>query len=228
LFSPSCSRRLLRPSHALVLVVFFAPRTRSLVPQQGPNYFFAKRLQHWRALVAKADGILVADGGASGGASGRRFAVAVSSNVAPASTTRSVVKNPLLALAFRGAKAVPPLHIFDPGTSNVLMTFLLLHDLRAQSRAPSNAPSTEEEFAALHAAPRPPPPLDDPGHPLMLFAATAVHNGTWRCAYMLRSVLEAAVLVQAARDKAPLAAATAAAAAAAALAASSSGLQARL
>jgi len=55
-----------------------------------------------------------------------------------------------------------------------------------------------------------------------------VHNGTWRCAYMLRSVLEAAVLVQAARDKAPLAAATAAAAAAAALAASSSGLQARL
>ena len=30
-----------------------------LVPAQGPNYALAKRLQHWRAMVARADGHMV-------------------------------------------------------------------------------------------------------------------------------------------------------------------------
>ncbi|WP_416976023.1 hypothetical protein, partial [Streptomyces sp. 4F14] len=51
----------------------------ALVVEQGPNYALAKRLQQWRALVARADGHRVAF------------------NVAPSTTTASVVSNPLLA-----------------------------------------------------------------------------------------------------------------------------------
>lgn len=121
-------------------------------PQQGPNYMFAKRLQHWRAMVAAAAGAVV------------------SSNVAPASITQSVIKNKLLAAAFKGASLIPPLYIFHPQTSNALLTYLLLHDLRSQSAG--NRPQ---------------------GHPLTLFSSTAVHNGSWTCAFQLRSVLEAVV-----------------------------------
>ena len=132
---------------------------------------FAKRLQHWRAIVSKADGHVV------------------SSNVAPASNTTSVLKNPLLAAAFGGASLISPLYIFDPSTSNALMTYLLLHDLNDQTRRNDLAPPCPTPNL-------PPPPLDDDSHPLMLFASTAVHNGVWRCAYQLRSILEAVVLVQ--------------------------------
>ena len=61
--------------------------TDSLVPQQGPNYALAKRLQRWRALVGLADG------------------VPVSANVAPATRTRSVTKNRVLAAAYAGRTA---------------------------------------------------------------------------------------------------------------------------
>ena len=57
----------------------------SQVPQQGPNYVLAKRVQRWRATVAR-------DGGA-----------AVSMNVAPPTRTRSVLKNRVLAAAYAGA-----------------------------------------------------------------------------------------------------------------------------
>ena len=56
----------------------------SMVPQQGPNYALAKRLQRWRAAVARRDGALV------------------SMNVAPPTRTRSVVKNRALAAAYAG------------------------------------------------------------------------------------------------------------------------------
>ena len=61
---------------------------RRLVPQQGPNYALAKRLQRWRAVVARAAG------------------ATVSLNVAPPTRTRSVVKNRALAAAYAGR---PPL-----------------------------------------------------------------------------------------------------------------------
>ncbi len=51
----------------------------SLVPQQGPNYALAKRLQRWRATLARAGG------------------GTVSMNVAPPTRTRSVMKNRALA-----------------------------------------------------------------------------------------------------------------------------------
>jgi hypothetical protein len=82
-----------------------------LVPQQGPNYILAKRLQRWRAMAAREDG------------------VRVSLNVAPSTRTRSVVKNRALAAAYAGAGRFG-LEIFEPETSNAIMAALLVHDLR--------------------------------------------------------------------------------------------------
>lgn len=82
-----------------------------LVGQQGPNYILAKRLQRWRAMVAREDG------------------VRVSLNVAPSTRTRSVVKNRALAAAYAGAGRFG-LEIFEPATSNAIMAALLVHDLR--------------------------------------------------------------------------------------------------
>jgi hypothetical protein len=82
-----------------------------LVPQQGPNYTLAKRVQRWRATVAQADG------------------VTVSANVAPATSTHSVTKNRLLAAAYAGASSFG-VEVFAPDTSRVLMAALLVHDLR--------------------------------------------------------------------------------------------------
>lgn len=83
----------------------------ALVPQQGPNYALAKRLQRWRAVVARNQG------------------VPVSLNVAPSTRTRSVVKNRLLSAAYAGAHRFG-IQVFDPATSNTLMAALLVHDLR--------------------------------------------------------------------------------------------------
>lgn len=52
------------------------------VPTQGPNYLLAKRLQQWRAVVARAQGTVV------------------SASVAPASATASVTKQKLLKAAY--------------------------------------------------------------------------------------------------------------------------------
>lgn len=82
-----------------------------LVAQQGPNYLLAKRLQRWRAMAAREDG------------------VRVSLNVAPSTRTKSVVKNKALAAAYAGAGRFG-LEIFEPDTSNAIMAALLVHDLR--------------------------------------------------------------------------------------------------
>ena len=87
-----------------------------LVPQQGPNYALAKRIQRWRACVDRA--------------AGRE----VSFHVAPSTRTRSVVKNRALAAAFAGAHRFG-VEVFDPSTSNTLMAALLVHDLVAGSPA---------------------------------------------------------------------------------------------
>jgi hypothetical protein len=102
----------------------------SLVPQQGPNYALAKRLQRWRATVAAADG------------------TTVSFNVAPPTRTRSVVKNRALAAAYAGAHRFG-VEVFDPQTSNTLMALLLVHDLRA-ARPRAEHPWQDEAHAAAH------------------------------------------------------------------------------
>ncbi len=122
----------------------------SLVVQQGPNYALAKRLQRWRATRARAEG------------------VTVSLRVAPATRTRSVVKNRLLAAAFAGARRFG-IEVFEPATSNTLMAALLVHDL-CSGRSPAAEAWKEEAFAAAH-------------------------GGLWRQPYAPRSVLGIAVLL---------------------------------
>ncbi len=103
----------------------------SLVPQQGPNYALAKRLQRWRATVARAAG------------------TTVSMNVAPPTRTRSVVKNRALAAAYAGAHRFG-VEVFEPATSNTLMAALLVHDLHTGGGPGHDHPWEDEAFAAAH------------------------------------------------------------------------------
>jgi len=121
-----------------------------LVPQQGPNYVLAKRLQRWRAVVARTAG------------------TRVSLNVAPATRTRSVMKNRALAAAYAGAHRFG-IRVFDPSTANSLMAAMLVHDVRNPK-----------------AAANPATPLSNP---MDLFSAAANHGGLWTTAYEPRSVL---------------------------------------
>lgn len=103
----------------------------ALVPQQGPNYALAKRLQRWRATTARAEGALV------------------SLNVAPSTRTRSVVKNRVLAAAYAGAHRFG-IEIFEPATTNVLMAALLVHDLHTGGGPDQEHPWQQEAYAAVH------------------------------------------------------------------------------
>ncbi len=120
------------------------------MPQQGPNYALAKRLQRWRAAHERAAG------------------ATVSLTVAPATRTRSVLKNRLLAAAYAGAHRFG-IEIFEPATSNTLMAALLVHDLHVPRPAGTH-PWQEEAYAAAH-------------------------GGLWRQAYAPRSALGLAVLL---------------------------------
>ena len=82
-----------------------------IVPQQGPNYLLAKRLQRFRAVVARAAG------------------TRVSLNVAPSTRTQSVIKNKALAAAYAGADRFG-IEVFEPDTCNTAMAALLVRDLR--------------------------------------------------------------------------------------------------
>ena len=103
----------------------------SMVPQQGPNYALAKRLQRWRATLARHDGALV------------------SMNVAPPTRTRSVVKNRALAAAYAGAHRFG-VEVFEPATSNVLMAALLVHDLHTGGGPKHEHTWQDEAYAASH------------------------------------------------------------------------------
>jgi hypothetical protein len=128
----------------------------SLIPQQGPNYILAKRLQRWRALSARANG------------------TPVSLNLAPATRTKSVIKNRMLAAGYAGAGRFG-IEVFEPATSTTLMAALLVHDLRN----PTSSANPET-------------PL---GNPMDLFVQGANHGGLWRTAYSPRSVLGVAVVL---------------------------------
>ncbi len=93
----------------------------SFIAQQGPNYALAKRLQRWRATVARHDG------------------AKVSLNVAPPTKTRSVTKNRALAAAYEGAPRFG-VEAFAPATTRALMAALLVHDLCAGDSASAGSP----------------------------------------------------------------------------------------
>lgn len=122
----------------------------ALITQQGPNYALAKRVQRWRAARARAQG------------------VRVSINVAPATRSRSVVSNPLIASAYGGAHRFG-LHVFSPAASRQVMAALLVHDLRNDASLANPAV-----------------PVDSC---MDLLAAGAIHGGMWRAPFAPRSVL---------------------------------------
>lgn len=96
----------------------------NLVPQQGPNYALAKRMQRWRATVAREQG------------------VSASLNIAPPTRTTSVLKNRAFALAYAGMGRFG-LEVFDPPASNALMAAMLVHDLRNPSSSAHPGSSLE-------------------------------------------------------------------------------------
>jgi hypothetical protein len=102
----------------------------ALVPAQGPNYALAKRIQRWRAAIARRDGRLV------------------SFHVAPSTRTHSVVKNRALAAAFAGARRFG-IEIFEPDTANTLMAALLVRDI-AGGPVAHDHPWQDEAHAAVH------------------------------------------------------------------------------
>jgi hypothetical protein len=102
----------------------------ALVPQQGPNYALAKRIQRWRATTARAAG------------------ATVSFHVAPSTRTRSVTKNRALAAAFAGAHRFG-VEVFEPATSNTLMAALLVRDLHVDPPTFEH-PWQEEAHEAVH------------------------------------------------------------------------------
>jgi len=85
----------------------------AIVVQQGPNYALAKRMQHWRAMVARED-----------------QKCAVSTHIAPSTATASVVHNRSFAWAYDGMPYFKPMEIFEQQTSNAVMGALLIHDVR--------------------------------------------------------------------------------------------------
>jgi hypothetical protein len=101
------------------------------VRQQGPNYALAKRLQRWRATVAREAG------------------VTVSMNVAPPTRTKSVVQNRVLAAAYAGAHRFG-VEVFEPDTCRTIMAALLIHDLQSAAGRARAHPWHDEAHAAAH------------------------------------------------------------------------------
>ena len=148
------------PTRAMARGRLFAPAYRSaedgelgiadvIVPQQGPNYVIAKRLQRWRGVEAET--------------AGQR----VSFNVAPATWTRSVTKNPVLGAAYGGAHRFG-VEVFQPETVRPLMAALLVRDLVRE--APQRS------------------------HPEELFSEAAAHGGLWRVGYEPKTALGVAAV----------------------------------
>jgi len=124
---------------------------------QGPNYALAKRMQHWRAVVARSKGSIV------------------SSNIAPATSTVSVVQNRTFAWAYEGMPYFKPYEIFAPETSNAVMSAILFSDLND----PENASNPKNKL----------------NNPNELFKYGSFNGGAWRCAYEVDSIGEASVFI---------------------------------
>lgn len=138
-----------------------------LAVAQGPNYALAKRLQHWRAVIARNQGSVV------------------SSNIAPATSTASVVHAKTFAMAYEGMPYFKPYEISEPDTSKAVMLALLTYDIRDKTSVAN--PKTS---------------LDNPNE---LFKYGSFNGGCWRCAYTVGSLGEVSVLICMAKWYAPYA-----------------------
>lgn len=102
-----------------------------LVVAQGPNYGWAKRLQQWRAVLARDAGCTV------------------SINIAPATATLSVVHNKSFAAAYGGMRAFKPMEIFYQEVSLAVMGALLIYDISCPQSAASPAVKLANPMALM-------------------------------------------------------------------------------
>jgi hypothetical protein len=133
-----------------------------MVIEQGPNYALAKRLQQWFAICTRARG--------------QKTVI----NIAPSTTTHSVVKNPILKAAFSGADLFK-VETFSPETTNAIMAALWVHDLNN----PESATNPERSLE----------------HPLELIMENANHGGLWHVPYLARTALPFAAAYGWVREK---------------------------
>ena len=126
-----------------------------------------KLMQHWRTIIARSKGNIV------------------SSNIAPSTSTVSVVQNKTLAWAYEGMRYFKPYKIFAPETSKSVMIAILFRDL-------NNPTSVANPKTVL-------------ANPNQLFAPGSFHGGLWRCAYEVDSIGECSVLIYFSRVAAPYA-----------------------
>jgi len=89
----------------------------SIEPMQGPSYILAKRMQHWRSVVARADGHVV------------------STNVSPTTATVSVMLKPTIVAAIGGMHIFKPVEVMYQELSMTVMAALLIHDLKNPASA---------------------------------------------------------------------------------------------
>ena len=129
----------------------------AIVLRQGPNYILAKRIQHWRSIVARSEGI------------------PVSTNVAPSTSTASVVHQRSFAWAYDGMPFFPPMEIFEEKTSSALMAALLIHDITNQNAVANPAVKLDNQME--------------------IFMNQSVHGGIWRMAYSMDSITEPSAAV---------------------------------
>eukprot|EP01068_Selenidium_serpulae_P018383 Selendium_serpulae@DN6453_c1_g2_i3.p2 len=85
---------------------------------QGPNYALAKRLQSWRAIVARED-----------------HNSTVSANIGPGTATDSVIHARTFRWAYGGLSYFKPYEVFETATSKAAMFALLIHDVRNERGA---------------------------------------------------------------------------------------------
>ncbi|MBP8005949.1 MAG: hypothetical protein KAZ18_03520 [Acinetobacter sp.] len=174
---PMLEKLLTKSIHGISLANFFKPNIDQLITsdngqqygisdcmviEQGPNYALAKRLQQWFAISARARG--------------QKTVI----NIAPSTTTHSVVKNPILKAAFSGADLFK-VETFSPETTNAIMAALWVHDLNN----PESATNPEKVLA----------------HPLELIMENANHGGLWHVPYLARTALPFAAAYGWVREK---------------------------
>eukprot|EP01034_Spumella_vulgaris_P023100 gene23100-29293_t len=128
---------------------------------QGPNYALAKRLQHWRAIVAYDEKHVV------------------SSNIAPSTSTLSVVSNKSFGWAYSGMPYFKPYEIFVQDTTNALMAAVLIADVTDKTSVANPANRVAKGIK----------------NPLELFKFNSVHGGLWRAAYKVDSIGETSVII---------------------------------
>ncbi|ENW08211.1 hypothetical protein [Acinetobacter beijerinckii] len=174
---PIIEKLLTKSIHNISLSNFFKPNLKQLIQsdngqqygisdcmviEQGPNYALAKRLQQWFAISTRARG--------------QKTVI----NIAPSTTTHSVVKNPILKAAFSGADLFK-VETFNPETTNAIMAALWIHDLNN----PESATNPDKQ-------------LD---HPLELIMENANHGGLWHVPYLARTALPFAAAYGWVREK---------------------------